>query len=130
MTISLASTGLPLPTRPDVRPPPSRRSTTATPRCGCRRSRTPGSCTSKRPATTQDCLGARADRRYGGTARAALVEEQLRVASGVNRARETGVVDDMIKPEETRQRIAEALRNLCCPRTPPQYPVVAAHSYS
>ena len=41
-----------------------------------------------------------------------------------------GVVDDVIKPEETRQRIAEALRGLCCPRTPPQYPVVAARSYS
>ena len=41
--------------------------------------------------------------------RAQLIEEQIRVAGGVNRALEIGVVDDVIKPEETRRRIAEAL---------------------
>jgi acetyl-CoA/propionyl-CoA carboxylase carboxyl transferase subunit len=41
--------------------------------------------------------------------RAELVEEQLHVAGGVNRALEIGVVDDVIKPTETRRRIAEAL---------------------
>jgi acetyl-CoA/propionyl-CoA carboxylase carboxyl transferase subunit len=41
--------------------------------------------------------------------RAELVDEQLRVAGGVNRALEIGVVDDVVKPEETRRRIAEAL---------------------
>jgi acetyl-CoA/propionyl-CoA carboxylase carboxyl transferase subunit len=41
--------------------------------------------------------------------RAGLVEEQLRVAGGVNRALEAGVVDAVIRPEETRRRIAEAL---------------------
>jgi acetyl-CoA/propionyl-CoA carboxylase carboxyl transferase subunit len=43
------------------------------------------------------------------TLRAELVDEQMRVAGGVNRALEIGVVDDMVKPEETRRRIAEAL---------------------
>ncbi|TDC84414.1 acyl-CoA carboxylase subunit beta [Micromonospora sp. KC606] len=43
------------------------------------------------------------------TLRAQLIEEQIRVAGGVNRALEIGVVDDVIKPEETRRRIAEAL---------------------
>ena len=38
-----------------------------------------------------------------------LVEQQLEVAGGVNRALEIGVVDDVVKPEETRRRIAEAL---------------------
>jgi acetyl-CoA/propionyl-CoA carboxylase carboxyl transferase subunit len=38
-----------------------------------------------------------------------LVEEHTRVAGGVNRALEIGVVDDVVKPEETRVRIAEAL---------------------
>jgi acetyl-CoA/propionyl-CoA carboxylase carboxyl transferase subunit len=38
-----------------------------------------------------------------------LVAEQIQVAGGVNRALEIGVVDDVIKPEETRRRIAEAL---------------------
>jgi acetyl-CoA/propionyl-CoA carboxylase carboxyl transferase subunit len=38
-----------------------------------------------------------------------LIAEQMRVAGGVNRALEIGVVDDVIKPEETRRRIAEAL---------------------
>ncbi|MGI5214166.1 acyl-CoA carboxylase subunit beta [Plantactinospora sp. CA-290183] len=38
-----------------------------------------------------------------------LVEEQTRVAGGVNRALEIGVVDDVIEPAETRRRIAEAL---------------------
>jgi acetyl-CoA/propionyl-CoA carboxylase carboxyl transferase subunit len=38
-----------------------------------------------------------------------LVAEQIRVAGGVGRALEIGVVDDMIKPEDTRRRIAEAL---------------------
>ncbi|MFG3704087.1 acyl-CoA carboxylase subunit beta [Micromonospora sp. NPDC047670] len=41
--------------------------------------------------------------------RAQLIEEQTRVAGGVNRALEIGVVDDVIKPAETRRRIAEAL---------------------
>ncbi|MEV6632117.1 carboxyl transferase domain-containing protein [Actinoplanes sp. NPDC051470] len=38
-----------------------------------------------------------------------LVAEQIRVAGGVGRALEIGVVDDTIKPEDTRRRIAEAL---------------------
>jgi acetyl-CoA/propionyl-CoA carboxylase carboxyl transferase subunit len=41
--------------------------------------------------------------------RAQLIDEQSRIAGGVNRALEIGVVDDVIKPEETRRRIAEAL---------------------
>ncbi|HEX2774054.1 MAG TPA: carboxyl transferase domain-containing protein [Micromonosporaceae bacterium] len=41
--------------------------------------------------------------------RAQLIEEQTRVAGGVNRALEIGVVDEVIKPNETRRRIAEAL---------------------
>jgi acetyl-CoA/propionyl-CoA carboxylase carboxyl transferase subunit len=41
--------------------------------------------------------------------REALIAEQIQVAGGVNRALEIGVVDDVIKPEETRRRIAEAL---------------------
>ncbi len=41
--------------------------------------------------------------------RAQLIEEQMRVAGGVNRALEIGVVDDVITPVETRRRIAEAL---------------------
>ena len=41
--------------------------------------------------------------------RAQLVEEQTRVAGGVNRALEIGVVDDVVKPADTRRRIAEAL---------------------
>jgi acetyl-CoA/propionyl-CoA carboxylase carboxyl transferase subunit len=41
--------------------------------------------------------------------REALIAEQAQVAGGVNRALEIGVVDDVIKPEETRRRIAEAL---------------------
>jgi acetyl-CoA/propionyl-CoA carboxylase carboxyl transferase subunit len=43
------------------------------------------------------------------TLRAQLIDEQTRVAGGVNRALEIGVVDDVIKPTETRRRIAEAL---------------------
>ncbi|BCB84146.1 acyl-CoA carboxylase subunit beta [Phytohabitans suffuscus] len=43
------------------------------------------------------------------TLRTQLVEEQTRVAGGVGRALEIGVVDDVIKPNETRRRIAEAL---------------------
>jgi acetyl-CoA/propionyl-CoA carboxylase carboxyl transferase subunit len=43
------------------------------------------------------------------TLRAELIEEQARVAGGVNRALEIGVVDDVVKPIETRRRIAEAL---------------------
>jgi acetyl-CoA/propionyl-CoA carboxylase carboxyl transferase subunit len=43
--------------------------------------------------------------------RAQLIEEQTRVAGGVNRALEIGVVDEVIKPTETRRRIAEALAN-------------------
>jgi acetyl-CoA/propionyl-CoA carboxylase carboxyl transferase subunit len=41
--------------------------------------------------------------------RAQLIEEQVQVAGGVNRALEIGVVDDVITPVETRRRIAEAL---------------------
>jgi acetyl-CoA/propionyl-CoA carboxylase carboxyl transferase subunit len=41
--------------------------------------------------------------------RAQLVEEQMRVAGGVNRALEIGVVDEVITPIDTRRRIAEAL---------------------
>ncbi|HWH01838.1 MAG TPA: carboxyl transferase domain-containing protein [Pilimelia sp.] len=41
--------------------------------------------------------------------RAQLVEEQTRVAGGVGRALEIGVVDEVIEPHETRRRIAEAL---------------------
>jgi acetyl-CoA/propionyl-CoA carboxylase carboxyl transferase subunit len=41
--------------------------------------------------------------------RTQLVEEQTRVAGGVGRALEIGVVDDVIKPSESRRRIAEAL---------------------
>jgi acetyl-CoA/propionyl-CoA carboxylase carboxyl transferase subunit len=41
--------------------------------------------------------------------RAALIAEQLRVAGGVNRALEIGVVDDVVTPEKTRARLAEAL---------------------
>ena len=41
--------------------------------------------------------------------RAELVEEQIRVAGGVRRALEIGVVDDVITPRGTRRRIAEAL---------------------
>jgi len=41
--------------------------------------------------------------------RAKLVDEQVQVAGGVNRALEIGVVDEVIKPSETRRRIAEAL---------------------
>ncbi|WP_155373335.1 acyl-CoA carboxylase subunit beta [Catellatospora vulcania] len=38
-----------------------------------------------------------------------LVEDQARIAGGVNRALEIGVVDDVIKPAESRKRIADAL---------------------
>jgi acetyl-CoA/propionyl-CoA carboxylase carboxyl transferase subunit len=41
--------------------------------------------------------------------RAQLIENQTREAGGVNRALEIGVIDDVIKPSETRRRIAEAL---------------------
>jgi acetyl-CoA/propionyl-CoA carboxylase carboxyl transferase subunit len=41
--------------------------------------------------------------------RASLIEEQTRVAGGVNRALEIGVVDEVIEPTKTRQRIAEAI---------------------
>jgi acetyl-CoA/propionyl-CoA carboxylase carboxyl transferase subunit len=41
--------------------------------------------------------------------RAKLIEEQMTEAGGVQRALEIGVVDDIIKPTETRKRIAEAL---------------------
>ncbi|GIH08141.1 putative propionyl-CoA carboxylase beta chain 6 [Rhizocola hellebori] len=43
--------------------------------------------------------------------RANLIEQQLHEAGGVQRALEIGVVDDIIKPTETRKRIAEALAN-------------------
>jgi acetyl-CoA/propionyl-CoA carboxylase carboxyl transferase subunit len=41
--------------------------------------------------------------------RARLIDEQARTTGGVSRALEIGVVDDVIKPAETRRRIAEAL---------------------
>ena len=41
--------------------------------------------------------------------RAQLIADQTKDAGGVGRALEIGVVDDVIKPEETRRRIAEAL---------------------
>jgi acetyl-CoA/propionyl-CoA carboxylase carboxyl transferase subunit len=41
--------------------------------------------------------------------RAELVEQQTRIAGGVDRALEIGVIDDVVKPTETRRRIAEAL---------------------
>src|SRR5690606_2634373 len=41
--------------------------------------------------------------------RAALIEEQTRVAGGVNRALEIGVVDEVIQPDQTRRRLAEAI---------------------
>ncbi len=43
--------------------------------------------------------------------RAQLIDEQTRVAGGVDRALEIGVVDDVITPTQTRRRIAEALAN-------------------
>jgi acetyl-CoA/propionyl-CoA carboxylase carboxyl transferase subunit len=43
--------------------------------------------------------------------RARLIDDQTRKAGGVQRALEIGVVDDVIKPTETRRRIAEALAN-------------------
>ncbi|GAA2390361.1 acyl-CoA carboxylase subunit beta [Catellatospora methionotrophica] len=41
--------------------------------------------------------------------RTGLIEDQTRTAGGVNRAVDIGVVDDVIKPTETRRRVAEAL---------------------
>jgi acetyl-CoA/propionyl-CoA carboxylase carboxyl transferase subunit len=41
--------------------------------------------------------------------RAQLIEEQIAVAGGVNRALEIGVVDEVVEPSDTRRRIAEAL---------------------
>jgi len=41
--------------------------------------------------------------------RAQLVAEHERVAGGVDRAVELGVVDEVIAPEVTRRRIAQAL---------------------
>jgi acetyl-CoA/propionyl-CoA carboxylase carboxyl transferase subunit len=41
--------------------------------------------------------------------RAQLIEEQVQTAGGVGRAVEIGVVDEVIKPDETRRRIAQAL---------------------
>jgi acetyl-CoA/propionyl-CoA carboxylase carboxyl transferase subunit len=41
--------------------------------------------------------------------RAELIDEQTRNAGGVGRALEIGVVDDVITPEDTRIRLAEAL---------------------
>jgi hypothetical protein len=40
---------------------------------------------------------------------AQLVDEQIRVAGGVGRAMEIGVVDEVVAPADTRKRIAEAL---------------------
>jgi acetyl-CoA/propionyl-CoA carboxylase carboxyl transferase subunit len=41
--------------------------------------------------------------------RAELTGEHSRVAGGVQRALELGVVDEVVKPVDTRRRIAEAL---------------------
>jgi acetyl-CoA/propionyl-CoA carboxylase carboxyl transferase subunit len=41
--------------------------------------------------------------------RAELIEEQVRVAGGVDRALEIGVVDAVVEPTQTRKRIADAL---------------------
>ena len=41
--------------------------------------------------------------------RETLIQDQMTTAGGVNRALEIGVVDDVITPEQTRRRIAEAL---------------------
>jgi acetyl-CoA/propionyl-CoA carboxylase carboxyl transferase subunit len=41
--------------------------------------------------------------------RESLIEEQTRVAGGVNRALEIGVVDEVIEPVMTRRRLAEAI---------------------
>ncbi len=41
--------------------------------------------------------------------RVQLIDEHARLVGGVNRALEIGVVDEVIKPTETRRRIAEAL---------------------
>jgi acetyl-CoA/propionyl-CoA carboxylase carboxyl transferase subunit len=41
--------------------------------------------------------------------RETLIQEQVTVAGGVNRALEIGVVDELITPDQTRRRIAEAL---------------------
>jgi acetyl-CoA/propionyl-CoA carboxylase carboxyl transferase subunit len=41
--------------------------------------------------------------------RAELIDEQTRIAGGVNRALEIGVVDELVQPIHTRRRIAEAL---------------------
>src|SRR5690606_36297241 len=46
------------------------------------------------------------------TLRAALIEEQTRIAGGVGRALEIGVVDEVIEPTKTRRRIAEAIANV------------------
>lgn len=43
--------------------------------------------------------------------RTALIEEQTRIAGGVGRALEIGVVDEVIEPTKTRRRIAEAIAN-------------------
>jgi acetyl-CoA/propionyl-CoA carboxylase carboxyl transferase subunit len=44
-----------------------------------------------------------------GDVRAQLVEEHLRIAGGVGRALDLGVVDEVVKPPDTRHRLAEAL---------------------
>lgn len=41
--------------------------------------------------------------------RAGLIEEQARVAGGVHRALEIGVVDEVIQPDKTREQIAETI---------------------
>ena len=41
--------------------------------------------------------------------RETLIQQQLDTAGGVARALEIGVVDEVIAPERTRRRIAEAL---------------------
>ena len=42
--------------------------------------------------------------------KAQLVEEQIRISGGVSRAMAIDVVDEVIAPEQTRERVALALR--------------------
>ena len=45
-----------------------------------------------------------------------LVEEQAQVAGGVDRALETGVIDDIVEPAETHKRIADVLARAAAAR--------------
>lgn len=42
--------------------------------------------------------------------KAQLIEEQIRISGGVSRAMAIDVVDEVIAPEQTRERVAQALR--------------------